>query len=62
MDRHKIPSPRYEVCATPEEAQAFVKQKPFGFPFVIKADGLAAGKGTRGRRRTPRRRRPPSAR
>ena len=46
MHRHGIPSPRYEICASPEEAQEFVKKKPFGFPFVIKADGLAAGKGT----------------
>ncbi len=46
MHRHGIPSPRYEICASPEEAQEFVKKKPLGFPFVIKADGLAAGKGT----------------
>jgi phosphoribosylamine--glycine ligase len=46
MTRHGIPSPRYEVCATVEEALAFVEKAPFGFPFVIKADGLAAGKGT----------------
>ena len=46
MDRHKIPSPRYEVCATLEEAEAFVAKAPFGFPMVIKADGLAQGKGT----------------
>ena len=46
MERHKIPSPRYEVCATLEEAEAFVAKAPFGFPMVIKADGLAQGKGT----------------
>src|SRR5262245_40425813 len=46
MARHNIPSPRYEVCQTLEEAQAFVGRKPFGFPFVVKADGLAAGKGS----------------
>jgi phosphoribosylamine--glycine ligase len=46
MTRHNIPSPRYEVCQTLEEAQAFVDRKPFGFPFVVKADGLAAGKGS----------------
>jgi phosphoribosylamine---glycine ligase len=34
------------VCATIEEAHDFVKRAPFGFPFVVKADGLAAGKGT----------------
>jgi len=46
MHRHNIPSPRYEICASADEAQAFVKKKPFGFPFVMKADGLASGKGT----------------
>jgi phosphoribosylamine---glycine ligase len=46
MTRHKIPSPRYEVCGSLEEALAFVKTAPFGFPFVVKADGLASGKGT----------------
>ncbi len=46
MSRHKIPSPRYEVCGSLEEALAFVGKAPFGFPFVVKADGLAAGKGT----------------
>jgi phosphoribosylamine--glycine ligase len=46
MDRHKIPSPRYEVCRSLEEAQDFLKRAPLGYPFVVKADGLAAGKGT----------------
>ncbi len=46
MQRHKIASPGYEICATPEEARAFVKKAPFGFPVVVKADGLASGKGT----------------
>jgi phosphoribosylamine--glycine ligase len=46
MARHKIPSPRYEVCQSVDEALAFVEKAPFGFPLVIKADGLAAGKGT----------------
>ncbi len=46
MARHDIPSPRYEVCQTHEEAVAFVDRRPFGFPFVVKADGLAAGKGS----------------
>ncbi|HVO13087.1 MAG TPA: phosphoribosylamine--glycine ligase [Vicinamibacteria bacterium] len=46
MTRHHIPSPRYEVCGTVEEAAAFVERVPFGYPFVVKADGLAAGKGT----------------
>jgi phosphoribosylamine--glycine ligase len=46
MTRHKIPSPRYEVCQTHEEALDFVERAPFGFPFVVKADGLASGKGS----------------
>jgi phosphoribosylamine--glycine ligase len=46
MERHKIPSPRYRICATEEAALAFVKEAPFKYPFVVKADGLAQGKGT----------------
>jgi phosphoribosylamine--glycine ligase len=46
MARHKVPSPRFEVCSSLDEALAFVKNAPLGYPFVVKADGLAAGKGT----------------
>jgi phosphoribosylamine--glycine ligase len=46
MTRHAIPSPRYEVCASADDALAFVERAPFGFPFAAKADGLAAGKGS----------------
>jgi phosphoribosylamine--glycine ligase len=46
MQRHGIPSPRYEVCKSVDEAVAFVERAPFGFPVVVKADGLASGKGT----------------
>jgi phosphoribosylamine--glycine ligase len=46
MQRHNIPSPRYEICGSPDEAKAFVKRAPFGYPLVVKADGLASGKGT----------------
>jgi phosphoribosylamine---glycine ligase len=46
MERHKIPSPRFRICATEEAALAFVKEAPFKYPFVVKADGLAQGKGT----------------
>jgi phosphoribosylamine--glycine ligase len=46
MSRHKIPSPRFEVCPSKESAEAFVKKAPWGYPLVIKADGLASGKGT----------------
>jgi phosphoribosylamine--glycine ligase len=46
MARHKIPSPGFQVCTSLEEALAFVEKAPFGYPFVVKADGLAAGKGS----------------
>jgi phosphoribosylamine--glycine ligase len=46
MSRRNIPSPRFEICSSIDEAHEFVKKAPFGFPFVVKADGLAAGKGT----------------
>jgi phosphoribosylamine--glycine ligase len=46
MQRHKIPSPRYEICQSADEARAFLDRAPFGFPVVVKADGLASGKGT----------------
>ena len=46
MQRHNVPSPRYEICGSADEAKAFVKRAPFGYPVVVKADGLAAGKGT----------------
>jgi phosphoribosylamine---glycine ligase len=46
MHRHRIPSPRYEICSSPEEAASFLQRAPFGYPVVVKADGLAAGKGT----------------
>jgi phosphoribosylamine--glycine ligase len=46
MERHAIPSPKFEVCPSKESAEAFVKKAPWGYPLVIKADGLASGKGT----------------
>jgi phosphoribosylamine--glycine ligase len=46
MGRHRIPSPGYEICLSVEEARDFVERAPFGMPMVIKADGLASGKGT----------------
>jgi len=46
MHRHKVPSPRYEICDSAEQAEAVVDAAPFGFPMVVKADGLASGKGT----------------
>jgi phosphoribosylamine---glycine ligase len=46
MQRHKIPSPRYEICASREAAEDFIRRAPLGWPVVVKADGLASGKGT----------------
>lgn len=43
MDRHGIPTAKYQVCETPEAAEASLDA--FGLPVVIKADGLAGGKG-----------------
>ena len=45
MDRHQIPSPRHKVCTSVDEALQFLVTSPLGYPVVIKADGLAAGKG-----------------
>jgi len=44
--RHSIPTARYVACDSPAEAQEAMR-KQFQFPVVIKADGLAAGKGVR---------------
>lgn len=43
MVRHAIPTARYETFTDPAQAHAYVDQH--GAPIVIKADGLAAGKG-----------------
>ncbi len=45
MARHKIPTARYRACADPAAAHAVVASGELGFPLVVKADGLAAGKG-----------------
>jgi phosphoribosylamine--glycine ligase len=45
MARHKVPTARYRVCKSAEEAQATLARGEFQFPVVLKADGLAAGKG-----------------
>ena len=43
MEKHKIPTAKYSEFADIEEAKRHVND--FGYPLVIKADGLAAGKG-----------------
>lgn len=43
MARHKIPTARYVVVD--DASEAFNAVGSFGFPVIVKADGLAAGKG-----------------
>ena len=43
MKRHGIPTAEYETFSDPAAAHAYVDRK--GAPIVVKADGLAAGKG-----------------
>ena len=43
MARHKIPTALHKTFTDAEEAKAFVSKR--GAPIVVKADGLAAGKG-----------------
>ena len=45
MLRHHIPTARAMFCETPEAARKVVSDGSFQYPLVIKADGLAAGKG-----------------
>ena len=45
MARHGIPTARCEVCTDERQALEAVRGDRFGFPVVVKADGLAAGKG-----------------
>ncbi|MDB5418496.1 MAG: purD [Phenylobacterium sp.] len=42
-DRHGLPTAAYQVCETVDQAKAALDG--FSAPFVVKADGLAAGKG-----------------
>ena len=43
MVRHGIPTARHAAFSSPDEAKAYVAKE--GAPIVVKADGLAAGKG-----------------
>jgi phosphoribosylamine---glycine ligase len=45
MVRHDIPTARFVTCDRVEAALAAVGGSEFGFPVVVKADGLAGGKG-----------------
>ncbi|MYL50514.1 phosphoribosylamine--glycine ligase [Halobacillus litoralis] len=43
MHKYEIPTAGYEAFSNVEAAQSYIKEK--GAPIVVKADGLAAGKG-----------------
>ena len=45
MKRHQVPTAACVVCNSPEEATESIRRGDLGFPLVVKADGLAAGKG-----------------
>ena len=45
MAKHGIPTARYRVCEDSAAAQAMLDRGELGYPVVVKADGLAAGKG-----------------
>ncbi len=43
MSKYHIPTASYEIFSNPQEAMDYIRKK--GAPIVVKADGLAAGKG-----------------
>jgi phosphoribosylamine--glycine ligase len=45
MARHQVPTADYQVCQSAAEALEALASGRFGYPVVLKADGLAAGKG-----------------
>ncbi len=45
MARHGVPSARYRVCHTADDAATAIRSGDLGEAVVVKADGLAAGKG-----------------
>jgi phosphoribosylamine--glycine ligase len=45
MARHRIPTAQYATYEDPQSALAFLQSSEARYPIVIKADGLAAGKG-----------------
>ena len=45
MGRHRIPTGRFRVTDNFDQARKILASGEFGFPVVLKADGLAAGKG-----------------
>jgi phosphoribosylamine---glycine ligase len=45
MARHGVPTARFHTAESEADALAVIRGRSFGFPIVLKADGLAAGKG-----------------
>ena len=45
MARHGVPTARFRICDSLDEAFESVRRDELGMPVVLKADGLAAGKG-----------------
>ena len=45
MQRHAVPTARYRVCTSAGAALRSIRSGEFGDALVVKADGLAAGKG-----------------
>jgi phosphoribosylamine--glycine ligase len=45
LARHHVPTARFHTTESLDDAVAVVRSSEFGFPVVLKADGLAAGKG-----------------
>ena len=45
MKRHQVPTAACVVCNSLEDAMGSIRRGDLGFPLVVKADGLAAGKG-----------------
>jgi phosphoribosylamine---glycine ligase len=45
MKRHRVPSARFEICESADAARTVIASGALGYPVVLKADGLAAGKG-----------------
>lgn len=43
LQRHRIPTAHYAICSSPAEVKQALSR--FSTPLVVKADGLAAGKG-----------------
>ena len=45
MERHSVPTARFRVCESAAAALEAIAAGDLGYPLVLKADGLAAGKG-----------------